>query len=170
MSFLEPTSAVKSLPATLLLPSFQVRGTLPVLGVIQTFINDEQKAVFGLKGVSMHGLEVGNPATSMQLDELFVAKEYTHVLAFDQMLPQDQTGLMPRIMPLVAYTSHYAVQGDFHLGADTMAGEVLDSIRCAFLGVTNAQFFPLFQPQAAMIQQAPLVYLHCRAVRMYHTV
>ncbi len=169
MGFLEHSSA-KSLSATLLLPGFQARGTLIVLGVMQTFINDEQKGVFTLKGAALHGLETGNPAASMQLADLYIAKEHCQVIAFDQMLPHDQTGLMPRTEQIVAYTSHYCIQGSFHMGTDTQASEVMDSIRGMFLGITNVQFFPLFRPQAAMIQQAPLVYLHRKAVRMFHAV
>ncbi|RPI97692.1 MAG: hypothetical protein EHM39_09115 [Chloroflexi bacterium] len=169
MGFMEHSST-KSLSATLLLPGFQARGTLIVLGMIQTFINDEQKGVFTLKGAELHGLENGNPATSMQLDELLISKDHCQVIAFDQMLPHDQTGLMPRTEQIVAYTSHYAIQGGFHMGTDTQVSEVMDAVRSTFLGITNVQFFPLFRPQAAMIQQAPLVYLHRKSVRMFHAV
>jgi hypothetical protein len=168
MSFFEQASTLKAMPVTVLLPGFQVRCSLQVHGVVQVFLNDDQKSVFPLKQAAMYGLESGNPAASMQLDDLFVPKEQCHAIAFESMLPQEQTGLMPRTERIVVYTSHYAIQGDFHMGADTLVGELIDSVRVMFLGITDVQFFPLFRPQAALIQQAPLVYVYRRAVRMYH--
>lgn len=169
MSFLDQGS-MKAMPAIVLLPGFQARGTLQVLGMVQTFLNDEQKSVFGLKDVALHGLETGNPAASMQLESLFIPKERCQVVAFETTLSQEQTGLMPRVEQIAAYTSHFVIQGEFHMGADTVVGDVIDSVRVMFLGVTNAQFFPLFRPQAAMIQQAPLVYVYRKAVQMFHMV
>jgi hypothetical protein len=170
MGFLDQASTVKAMPVTVLLPGFQARCTLQVFGVVQTFINDEQKGVFPLRQVTLHGLEVGNPAVSMELDELHVPKDRCQAIAFETMLSQEQTGLMPRTERLVAYTSHYAIQGDFHMGADTQISDLIDSVRVNFLGVTNAQFFPLFRSQAAITPQAPLVYIYRKGVQMYHAV
>jgi hypothetical protein len=170
MGFSGQGSTTKALPVAVLMPGFQARCTLQVFGMVQTFINDEQKSVFPLKQVTLHGLEVGNPAVSMELDELVVAKDRCQALAFEAMLPQEQTGLMPRTERLVVYTSHYAIQGDFHMGMDTQISELIDSVRVMFLAATDAQFFPLFRSQAAIVPQAPLVYVHRRTVQMYHAV
>jgi hypothetical protein len=168
MSFLDQASTTKAIPVTVLLPGFQARAALTVLGVLQTFVNDDQKGVFVLRQVALHGLEVGNPASSMELDSLFVPKDRCQVMAFDTTFPQEQVGLMPRVERMVAYTSHYAIEAEFHMGTDALPADLLDSARVMFLGVTNATFFPLFRSQAAVIQHAPLAFIYRRAVQMYH--
>lgn len=170
MGFSGQSSTMQSIPVTVLLPGFQAHCMLQVFGMIQTFINDEQKSVFPLKQVALHGIEVGNPAVSMELEELVITKNRCHAIAFDTMLSQEQTGLMPHTERLAVYTSHYAIQGDFHMGMDTQISDLIDSVRVPFLAATDVQFFPLFRPQAALVSQSPLVYIYRRGVQMYHPV
>ncbi|MBI5961273.1 MAG: hypothetical protein HY866_21220 [Chloroflexi bacterium] len=169
MGFFEQQgSTAKNLPVTVLLAGFQAQCILQVMGILQTFLNDEQKAVFALKQVALHGLEVDNPAASMSLPELYVRKEECHAIAFDRMFEKDDTGLMPRPEQVAVYTSHYAIQGQFHMGSDTPISDFIASSKSPFVVATDAYIFPLFQPQAALIQTAPLVFVYRSAVRMHH--
>lgn len=170
MSFFEQTSAMREMVATLLTPGYQVRGDLQVLGMIQTFMNDETKGIFTVKNAQVHGLEPQNPAASMEIAELYVRRDQTLLLALDEEIPPEQTGLMPREEQIAAYTSHFVVQGSFHMGTDDLAGDFIASARSPFLGVTNVHIFPLFQSRAAVIQAAALVYVYARAIRMHHLV
>jgi len=170
MSFFDQVSASKEIPATVLLEQFQARCTLSVIGMLQTFLNDEQKDVLSLHEVTIHGLDAGNPARSMKLEGLFVRKDACHAVAFDTMLSQEEVRLLPRTERLAVYTTRYVIQGDFHMGPDALISDFITSTRLRFVGATNVQFFSLFQPQAVMIQEAPLVYVHRDAVRMHHVV
>lgn len=155
---------------TVLLPGFQARGQVAIVGMLQTFLNEEQKDTFSLHNVALYGLESGNPARSMQLDGLFVYKTACQVFAFDTMLSQEEAGLLPRTEQLAVYTSHYCIQGAFHMGPEALLAEFIASSRAQFVGASNAQIFPLFQPQAEMIGAAPLVFVHRDTVRMHHLV
>lgn len=155
---------------TVLLRGFQARGQLAIVGMLQTYLNDEQKESFSLHGVTLYGLEPGNPARSMQLDGLFVRKTACQMIAFDTMLPHEQTGLLPRTERLAVYTSHYCIQGDFHMGSDALLAEFIAGARAQFVGASNVQVFPLFHPQAEMIQAAPLAFVHRDVVLMHHLV
>lgn len=170
MSFFEQTSAMKQMVATVLIPGYQIRGNLQVLGMIQTFMNDESKGVFTIKGAQVFGLESHNPAASMQIEEMYIRRDQVLALAFDQEFSHEETGLLPRTEQIAAYTSHYVVQGGFHLGTDDPVGDFVTSARAPFLGITPGAVFPLFQPRAAIIQQAPLIYVCAKAIRMYHLV
>ena len=170
MGFLGQTTNVKDTPVTVLMPGFQARCILPVMGMVQTFLNDDQRSVFPLKDVTLHGLEAGNPAVSMQLESLFVPKEHCQAIAFEVLLEQNQSGLMPHIERMAVYTSHYVMQGDFHMGADNGVGDLVDAFRTFYLGATDVEFFPLFRAQAAVIQRAPLVYVYRQSVRMFHAL
>jgi hypothetical protein len=168
MGFFEQSTAAQPYPVTALLSGFQAQCTLDVFGLLQTFLNDETKGTFTLKQVLLYGLEVGNPAASMSLSELYIRKDECHALAFDQALPHEQTGLMPRTEPVAVYTSHYAIQGGLHMGADALLADVIESSKSIFVGVTDAYIFPLFEAQTAVVQQAPLVFVYRGQVRMHH--
>ncbi|MBP8972324.1 MAG: hypothetical protein KBH93_00500 [Anaerolineae bacterium] len=170
MDLLAHGSAQAQTFVTVLLRGFQARGQLAIVGMLQTVLNDEQKDTFSLHGVTLYGLEPGNPARSMQLDGLFVHKAACHMIAFNTMLPHEQTGLLPRTERLAVYTSHYCIQGDFHMGADALLAEFVAGSRAQFVGASNVQVFPLFHPQAEMIQAAPLAFVHRDVVLMHHLV
>jgi hypothetical protein len=161
-------SHTKSHQVTILLTGFQVQGTLIVFGMLQTFINDEQKDTFTVKDAVVHGLEEGNPAGSMQLPELFIPKTQCHALAFEATLSHEETGLLPRTESLAVYTSHYVMQGKYHMGSDALLSDFITVSKSSFIGVSNAYFFPLFRAQTSMIKQAPLVFIHRNTVRMHH--
>jgi hypothetical protein len=167
MGFLEQ-SETKQTPIVILTPGFQVEATLNSVGLMQTFLNDDTKAVFTLTDVTLYGLEQGNPAASVALDELFLRKDECHAVAFPEILPREESGLLPRTELMAAYTSHYVIQGDYHMGSDTFLSDYFDIAKSIFLGVTDAYMFPLFTAQAAVIQQAPLVYVSRRTVKMHH--
>lgn len=170
MSFFERSSPFKEFPATILLPGFQASGVLEVRGVLWVYINEERQQTLTLKQATVLGLEVGNPATSMALDELCVQTDRCQVLAFETAYSKEDTGLLPRIERLVAYTSHFAVQGDFHTGADTLLHDFIAASKSRFVACTSAFIFPLYEAQAAVIQRAPMAFVHRDAVWMYHAV
>jgi hypothetical protein len=170
MGLLDQAASGRQIPLTVLMARFQARGMLGVMGVLQVAINDDQKSNFTFEDVTLHGLDQGNPARSMQLAELHIVKAECHVLAFDEMMGQDQTGLMPRQELIAAYTSHFVIQGNVHMGADTPVSDCIDANRSQFVGMTDVTIFPLFPAQAQVIQHAPLAFIHRTQVRMHHSV
>jgi len=170
MGYFDPNSLTKQNPVTVLLPGFEIRCMLRSVGLLQTFLNDELKPILTLHDASVIGLERGNPATSMALPELYARKDLCHAIAFDEMLPQEETGLMPRGEPMAIYTSHYVVQGKLHMGSEDRPHDFIATSKGQFIVLTDAALFPLFELQARMIQQAPLVFVHHSTVRMHHPV
>ena len=170
MSFFEQTSAQKAMRVQMLVPGFQLSGDLEVLGMIQTFMNDETKGTFTMRNVSVHGLEPQNPAASMQIEELFVRKDQVLALTFADEISREETGLLPRVEQIAAYTSHYVIQGGFHMGTDSLVGDFIVSTRALFIGATDVTIFPLFHSRAAIVQTSSLAYIYAKAVRMHHLV
>lgn len=170
MGFLDQQSSGKAVRITMLTSGFQVEGTLHIMGLTQTFLNDETKGVFALTDATMYGLVAGNPATSVHVEELYVRKRECHAVIFSELLSRDESGLLPRTEPLAAYTSHYAIQGDFHMGADALVSDFFEISRALLLGATDVSIFPLFAPQAALIQHAPLAYVSRALILTHHRV
>jgi hypothetical protein len=170
MGLFQQSAFVKEFVVTMLCAEFQAQGTLKVLGSVQTFINDEQKSVFALFNTSLFGVERGNPATSTQIPELYIRKDRVQAIAFSIPLTREESGLLPRIEPLVAYTSHYAVQGNFHMGPENFIADFIDVAKAMFIGATEVSIFPLFQPQVAVVAEAPVVYMHRNMISLHHVV
>lgn len=170
MGFLDGASTTKTFPATVLTQEFQARCMLNVIGLVQTFLNDEQRAVFPLQKAAVYGMERGNPATSMQIPELFVRKSMVHVIMFEQTFSSEDMGLMPRAERVAVYTSRYVIQGEFHMGTDALISDFIDASKAFFVGAMNVSVFPLFAPQAAVVHNAPLAYIHKDQVRMHHLI
>lgn len=165
---LDQSQAGTTIPATVLTAGFQAQCTFSVMGMLQTFLNDDQKGVFTLHDVTLFGLEQGNPARSITTRDLFIGKQQCHLIAFQEIMSQEQTGLMPRIERLAVYTSHYVIQGDFHMGSDARPSDFIDTSRSQFVAATDVHIFPLFPAQTQVIQHAPLAYLHRTQARMHH--
>lgn len=169
MGFLSGTSA-KAIPITALTAEFQAISTLNVIGLLQTYLNDEQRAVFPLSDTAVYGLQPGNPAASMRIPELYLSKSAVHVMAFEQTFSHEEMGLLPRVEHVAVYTSHYVIQGEFYMGTDTMLSDFVDAARTLFIGATNVTVFPLFAPQTAVMQQAALVFVRKDRVQIHHAV
>lgn len=163
-------TVTKHTPVIILTTGFQVQGTMVSIGLMQTFLNDDQKMIFPIRDTTVHGMVRGNPAVSMNIPEIFISKPDCHAIVFGSMMSQDETGLMPRTEMMVAYTSHYAVQGEFHMGYDALIGDFIQDAKSMFIGVTNAYFFPLFDAQAALVPQSPLVYMHRSTILSHHLI
>jgi hypothetical protein len=170
MGFLDASALMKQTQVTILTAGFQIRCTLRSMGLMQTFLNDEQKALFTLDDVTLFGLEMGNPATSIRLAELHIRKEQIHLIAFPTMLSRDESGLLPRTETLAVYTSHFVIQGSFHMGTDSLVSDFMEISKSQFIGVSNLAVFPLFQAQTAVVQQAPIGFIYRDAVRMHHQI
>jgi hypothetical protein len=170
MGFLDQAAASKNIPSTVLVTGFQIQCVFTVMGLLQTFLNDEQKGTFTLSNATVYGLEAGNPAASIGVDTLYVRKNECQVIAFDQTFSHEETGLMPRQEHLAAYTSHFVIQGNFHMGSDSLLSDFIESSKSMFVGLTDAYIFPLFTAQAAVIQAAPLVFIHRDSVRFHHPI
>ncbi|NLX11931.1 MAG: hypothetical protein GXY36_19970 [Chloroflexi bacterium] len=163
-------AAAKDVPATVLVEGFQIQAMIPTVGLIQMFLSDEQKPILTLKDATVYGLEAGNPVGSMRIAELLVRKDQCHAVIFHEMLSREDSALLPRAEPLAVYTSHYVVQGEYHMGSDAYITDFMLMATSMFIGAANVTIFPLFQPRTAMIQQAPLAYVHRSTVRMHHKI
>jgi hypothetical protein len=170
MGYFDTASSTKAISVTVLTGGFQANCMLNVIGLVQSFLNDEQRTVLTLNDAAVYGLERGNPAASMRIPELFVRKSVVHAIAFQQMFSAEELGLLPRAERIAIYTSHYVIQGDFYMGKEALLNDFIDLSKAFFIGATNVAIFPLFAMQTAAIVQAPLVYVHKDQIRMHHLV
>lgn len=169
MGYFDQGSTTKTVPVAVLLPGFEVRAEIQVIGMLQTFLNDDQRGGLTLLRATVYGLEAGNPATSMQVDELHVRKNQCHLLAFEEHFSKEETGLLMRVERLVVYTPYYAVQGNFHMMSAAVLSDFMASSSRQFVAATGVTIFPLFRPQTQMLQQAALAFMHRDLAHMHHS-
>jgi hypothetical protein len=163
---LEPTFV--EYPITLLTSTFQVRGKLHVLGVMQTFLNDDQKPTISLFNADVIGFNISNPAARMTQPEVIISKESATIIALDAVPPQGQITMLSRVELLMMYTERFAIAAKFHMGPDTRLGDFAVASLQQFIIASEAKFYPLFQSRTGLVQAAPIALIHKTAIRMYH--
>ena len=155
---------------TLFTANFQVRGAIHSPGVLQTFMNDEQRPTLVVYNADAIGFEATNPAARASVPELIVRKVACQVVAFDRRPSPDQYTLLPRAEPAAIYTDQFLIEGNFHMGADARLVDFADTSLQQFIIASDARIYPLFQPRAALVGGAPLVAVHKAEIRFYHAV
>lgn len=153
---------------TLFTSNFQARGVIRAPGVLQTFLNDEQRPTLVIYNADVLGFEPANPAARVIVSELIVRKPSCAILAFALRPPSDQLVLLPHAERAAVYTDQFIVEADFHMGADTRLIDFADSSLQQFVAAADAKIYPLFQPRAALVSAAPLVIMQKSAIRFYH--
>lgn len=166
----EATISYTEFRVTVLTDLFQSRGTLRSVGLLTTFINDEQKPTIALNNAEVTGFDPTNPATRITPEELVIRKRVCQVVAFDKVPEAGQVVLLARTETLSMYTDRFAIQGKFHMGTDDRLTDFTESALQSFIVVSDARIFPLFQPRSQVIATAPLLMIHRTNVRMYHKV
>lgn len=162
-----PGPNVLSVPVSVLTTTFQVRGTLNIVGLVMTFINDEQKASFNIMQCGVTGLQNTNPAAQMSHDEMIMLKRQVHVLAFED-TPPAGIQLSARSEYLMLYTDAFALLGRWHMLPDARVNDFVDTSLSPFLPVSDLKVYPLFTGRPGLIQASPLGFVHKSQVRMYH--
>lgn len=161
-------SNIRQIQATILMQGFQIHGMVDVYGPVAMFVNDDQRTVFTVQDVTVYGVQAGNPARSMHLSELYIPKREVHLITFEGSFTREDTMTLPRQEHLTVYTSHYALDAIYHVGQDVYLNDFVETFKSQFLTMTDANIFPLFEAQAAVLQQAELAFVHCNVVCMHH--
>ena len=160
--------SISEFSVTLFAANFQARGVIRSPGVLQTFLNDEQRPTLVIYNADLIGFEPANPAARVIVPELIVRKPCCSILAFDLRPNPDQILLLPRGERTAVYTDQFMVEAEFHMGADTRLIDFVDSSLQQFVGATDARIYPLFQPRAALVSSSPLIIMQKSAIRFYH--
>jgi hypothetical protein len=154
--------------ATVLTSAFQVRGKLHVLGIMQTFLNDEQKPTLVVYGADVIGFNANNPVGRMSQPEIVVTKRDAAVLALEAIPQQGQLTLQPHSEQLMLFTDRFAVAAKFHMGQDARLSDFAESALQQFVVASDVKIYPLFQARPGLVQAAPIALIHKSQVRLYY--
>ncbi len=154
--------------ASVLTSTFQVRGKLHVLGVMQTFMNDEQKPTLSIYASDVLGIDASNPAAHMTQPEIIITKRYASIVALETMPEQGQLSLLARTEQLIMYTDRFAVAGRFHMGPDARLNDFTEASLQQFILASDVKIYPLFQSRPGLVQATPLAMIHKSQIRLYH--
>ncbi len=166
MSNMSP--AFTEIGVVVLTSGFQIRGNLHVLGVMQTFLNDDQKPTLSIFGADALGIDPGNPAAHLTQPEIVVNKRAAQIIALTAAPPPGAITLLAKIENLVLYTDVFAIAGKFHMGPDAHLADFAESSLQQFIVASEVKIYPLFQPRPGFHSAAPIVLIHKSAIRMYH--
>jgi hypothetical protein len=69
---------------------------------------------------------------------------------------------------VIAYTPHAVLRGNFHRGAETRLGDVLDDLQGTFFVMTEVNIFPTSELPAPFPKQADVLIVNQSYVNLYH--
>jgi hypothetical protein len=160
----------KEISISVLTDAFQAKGVMRAVGVIQTYLNDEQKSTISLYNAEAYGLRPENGATHIVQDELIIRKHKLQILAFDEMPAAGEITILQRAEEMAAYTDQFAIHCKFRMGPDALLVDFIDTALSQFIVATDLKIYPLFQPRIPLLASAPLALIQREAVRLYHKV
>jgi len=149
--------------------TFKIEGKLEPMGDIINALDDKGRDCMPIHDATMTPISAHNPLSSIVIPELILNKQN---LAFITLLdPSDYEDirLQTNIAVLTAYTSSFAIQGEFHLGGEVRVRYFLDSVVAEYVPVTNAKLFPLVPPKANIATHRPFVIINTNFITMYHS-
>ena len=152
---------------TVITSSFQVKGKLRILGMVGTFLNDDQKPTLVIYDAEMTQLEA-NSRIRVTKEEIVISKHAAQVVAFDETPLAGTIALLPRTETLAVYLDHYALSAKFYMGQDARINDFADASLQQYLIVGDIKFYPMFQAKPGLVQSAPMGVVHKTAIRMYH--
>lgn len=156
-----------NLDVTILTNLFQFKGKLPIMGVFQTFVNDDQRPTFTLNDFDALGVNANNPAAHLKQAEMFISKRICQIIAVSN-VPQGGLQLMPRSESLAMYTQNYSIIGKFHLGPDARLNDFAEVSLSQFIIASEVRIFPLFDARPGVIDASPIALVHKTAIMGYH--
>ncbi len=153
-------------PIEILTASYQITGEFTPRGNPALFINDPQVASFHIQKGTFIPLMLGARVGEMAVHTLYVPRDEAQIVVIGN-LEAAAAALLPRPVTLVCLTDTYAVRATFHIGQEMPTGELV-AASGPFLPATNAEIFALRPLMADIGGEAPLIFVHKRAIKTFY--
>ena len=154
-------------PVRVLTTTYYIQGGLETLGPIIAFMNDRDRDAFVFLDATVKPLTSG-PIGQMTRPVISVPKPEVIAMYVDDAAARSSIQTLRHIERCIIYMPYLVCRGEFHLGADTRWQDMLGMLPTDFFAFTNASVFPLAPLPGPFPQQADLVVLSRRHVKMMH--
>lgn len=162
-----PQAQMPRYPVQVLTNTYLVQGGLETIGAIVDFLNDRDRDFFMFIDATVRSLTLG-PMGKVARPQLLIPKTEIIALYLDDATARSSIQLLRRVERCIMYMPFVVCRGEFHLGADTRWQDMVSLLPTDFFAFTNASIFPLSPLPGPFPQQADLIVLNRKHIRMLH--
>jgi hypothetical protein len=152
-----------------MLPDFWARVNFKPLGSMLSYLNDKTRNNVRFEEAALMPLSIDKQVNCIKQAKVTVEKRNLALISIIDSEQAQSVQLLQSKRPVIFYISHFAIQGQLHVNADSRDDDLLDDSRdyCALSDVT---LFPLRQLGVANItRKIPLLLVNQQYVQTYHT-
>ncbi len=143
-------------------------GIFHPMGALFEDINDPEKGDFYLTEVTFSPLSPGSRFGLISMPEVVVRKHNVIFFYFRDKSAHEKLRLLTRTERIAVYTETFALQGDFHLGAEQKYRDMFDTMRGDFQPMTDVTLFPLLQTQVPLVREHDMILINTQNMYFYH--
>jgi hypothetical protein len=162
-----PQAQLPRYPVQVLTTTYHIQGGLETIGPILDFVNDRERDAFVFLDATVKSLTPG-PMGQVTRPHISVPKPEVIAMYFDDATARSSIQMLRRVERSIMYMPYLVCRGEFHLGTDTRWQDMVSLLPTDFFAFTNASVFPLSPLPGPFPQQAELVVLNRRHIKMLH--
>ena len=146
---------------------YQLVGMLEVFGLLSTYVNQNDRINYQLKKANIFALDKESTMAAIQMDDIWLRKDEIVIL---RILEGDTQGLVQRLPvaeKMRLFLTRFVAQGTVLRSADATAGTIFESQGGTWIGISDANVYPLNTLRSAVFQDAPLLLINKKHIRFY---
>ena len=162
-----PQAQLPRYPVQVLTTAFHLQSTMETIGPVLDFLNDVGRPHLPFQDATVSPLTAG-PMGQVSRSQIIVAKTDVVALYIDDATGRSSISLLRRVERGIIYLPGLVCRCELHMGADTRWQDMLGLMAGDFFGVTAVTAFPLITLPGPFPQQADMLIVNRRHVRMMH--
>jgi hypothetical protein len=158
------------------LPTFNVetiasgvlfRGKFEPKGDMLIYLNDNRYTVIRLDDAALYPVAEGVNIRGVRQPMMAITKETIQIVSVLDKADMAHLMLLSSKRPFVAYTSHYAVQGNLHVNTDARDDDIFDETKI-FFAMSDATIYPIYSGRHQPVAKVAAVMINQQQILAYH--
>ena len=145
-----------------------IEGEHQPVGSFMNAINEADNVCFAVNEATFTPLAAQTMLRPVSVPEVVVNKHNILFICLLDDTLQGELNMLKRVQRVIAYTSAFALRGDFHLGAEAQTRDMVDTFRGEFQPLTDVTIFPLIETRVNIVREQSMVIVNALAIQIYH--
>ena len=136
-------------------------------GDVTIFLNDDRNFFYHFEAANVRPLLPHYQVPGLKQPHFVLHRKKIVYLALTSAEDAADMQLLVTKRPVILYTDHLAIQGNFHVNADARDHDLIDGSK-EYVAVTDAKVFPLRKLANAPARDVPFLALNTHLITAYH--
>ncbi len=162
-----PQAQLPRYPVQVVTTAFHIQGIMEPIGPVLDYLNDASRQHVPFHDATVSPLTPG-PMGQVVRPQILFSKSDIVALYLDDAGGRSAVSLLRRVERGIVYLPSLVCRCELHMGVDTRWQDMLSLMPGDFFGITAVSAFPLIALPGPFPQQAELLILNRKHVRMMH--